>query len=543
MKLKTISAFLILFLLIIVAIIYEAPTIFSEPRKKLENFQKTTRCPSTKVLSPTSYEEAAEIVGDAYKNYKTVMVGSWGFASQIDAACADAEGIQITTKNLNRLIDIDRKTKSATVQVGMRFQQFAETISHYGLAVNMVTELSTFTIGGMLGSGTHGSTLQRPGAMLSDYVTKLKIVDGTGTIPNLEGELLDAARVNLGVLGLVLEVTIQLEDANKILGVQETHDSDTGLENKILEYPRTHYSTSISWFPGLKKYAVTIYREVPFTTTGKAFNAQADQPEWLYRSYKLITNLSHRSTKLSCLAANLRYATRKQPLFAENGQSIPKGAIGYAHRMQHFDCPTRSKGGKTCLWDITPIKLQEIGIPIDELPNVIKDIKTILKRKNTCFPLNGIYFRFAKASKSYLGMSAGRDTAFISTEYLLKNSGKEAPLNYDIHQEIEQMLLYKYKGRPHWGKNSIPIFIGSKNRFPKWDRFIAAKKELDPANTFTNAFWERASASIVSPEVMSKIYQDRCVEKDTCYCREDRHCGSRKKCMPGRFFKEASVCR
>ncbi|MCW0469806.1 hypothetical protein OH492_14770 [Vibrio chagasii] len=44
----------------------------------------------------------------------------------------------------------------------------------------------------MLGSGTHGSTLDRPSNMLADYVTQLKIVDGQGESEYLR-RLLDAA--------------------------------------------------------------------------------------------------------------------------------------------------------------------------------------------------------------------------------------------------------------------------------------------------------------------------------------------------------------
>ena len=72
--------------------------------------------------------------------------------------------------------------------------------------------------------------------MLSDYLIGMKIIDGTGEIRDLEGDLLDAARVNLGVLGIVLEVTIQLEDAFKIKAIQESFETDDDLESVILDY-------------------------------------------------------------------------------------------------------------------------------------------------------------------------------------------------------------------------------------------------------------------------------------------------------------------
>lgn len=518
-------------------------TIRSESKKALENFQGTQSCPSTNVVSPTSYEEAAEIVRRAILAKKTVMVGTESFKSQLDAACADSKGVQITTKHLNRIVKIDPEEKLAVVQSGVRFTDLAKSLSHHGLAVGMVTELSTFTIGGMLGSGTHGSYTKGRGSMLSDYLVSMKIVDGTGEIRELKGDLLDAARVNLGVLGMVLEVTIQLEDDRKVLAIQETFENDVGIEDFILEFPEKHYSASITWFPGIGKYAATIFKPVPVTTEGNAFNAQADRAEWLFDGYKIITPLSHTSTAFQCLTTRIRYQTKKLPFFAEKGKTVKEGAVGYAYRMQHFECKGVRMGGESCLWDRTPIKLEEVGIPLERLPDAIRDIRAIIARKKACFPLNGIYFRFGNASKSYIGMSAGRDTAYISIEYLLNKKGKRSPLNYDVYQEIEQMLLYKYEGRPHWGKNNYPIFVDSVNRFPKWDAFIAAKSELDPGGIFTNAFWERVSAESMSPKLELEMWKDRCVESDTCYCQTDKHCKRGKKCLPGRFFSEAKVCR
>ena len=139
-------------------------------------------------------------------------------------------------------------------------------------------------------------------------------------------------------------------------------------------------------------------------------------------------------------------------------------------------------------------------------------------------------------------MPAGRDTAFVGVEYVLRNKGKSYPLNYGVFQEIEQILLQKYEGRPHWGKNSIPVFLDSKDRFPKWNDFLAVKQKMDPEGIFTNAFWERISTE-ASTTKFPALDKDNCVTSDTCYCSEDRHCPRGKKCMPGRWFKEANICR
>ena len=64
----------------------------------------------------------------------------------------------------------------------------------------------------------------------------------------LSGDLLDAARVNLGVLGVVVEATLNLEEAFKVKAEVKGYNDDTGLEDIILDVARSNYSANIAWF-------------------------------------------------------------------------------------------------------------------------------------------------------------------------------------------------------------------------------------------------------------------------------------------------------
>ena len=54
-------------------------------------------------------------------------------------------------------------------------------------------------------------------------------------------------------------------------------------------------------------------------------------------------------------------------------------------------------------------------------------------------------------------MNAGRKTAFVGIEYALNPNGK-APVAGDVFQEIEQLILTKYQGRPHLEKTVFQFF-------------------------------------------------------------------------------------
>lgn len=513
--------------------------LYSEEKEKIGNYQSTFFCEPGVIYAPTNIVEVQDVVKDALASGNTIMTGNRKFSSQIDAACTADNQVQITLENMDQVVDFDEQNKTITVQAGMRFNKLNDYLRDTGLAINMVTELGTFSIGGMLGSGTHGSTFTKKSNMIADYITEMKVVDGLGDLRTLTGEQLNAARVNLGVLGVVVEATIQLEPAFKVKANVKGYRNDKNLENVILDIARNNYSANVAWFPGLGRYATTLYNEVPLSTKGNAYNAQADVSNIQEYFFGLLFDALHesKSSFLQCFAASARYDARDSSYFKnlDNGFKAWK-PVGYSDRMQYFAC----KDPDNCVWDKLPIALQEVAIPFEELPAWIADVREILKsHPKTCFPLNGIYFRFGKASDSYLGMSAGRDTAFAGIEYTLRQEGTAIPKNYFVNLEIEQMSLRKYGARPHWGKNSVAIFEDMPSRFPKWNDFVAFKNEMDPYNVFTNPFWERVSGE----DPLSNYLTPGCNLRGECYCEEDSHCEEGTSCQPGASFLDARICK
>ena len=506
----------------------------------LKNYQNTQDCFPGAIYDPTSIAEVQAIVRQAALQGHKVMTGNRRFNSQIDAACAGNGEVQITLKNMNQVVNLDTEKREVTVQAGMRFNELTTYLRDYKLSAPMVTELATFTIGGMLGSGTHGSTFTQKSSMIADYVTELKLVDGQGDLRILTGEMLNAARVNLGVLGVVVEATIQLEPGYKVEASVKGYTSDEQLEEVVLDIARNNHSANVAWFPGLGRFTVTTYNKRPMWAWGNAYNAQADVSDFSEDMFGLIFDSLHEtnSATLQCLAATLRYTARSNSYFRDINTGLPKlfKPVGHADKMQHFTC----KAEDQCVWDRLPIALQEVGIPFEELPGWIGDVRQIIANSDrTCFPLNGIYFRFGKASDSYLGMSAGRDTAYVGIEYTLRQRGEAVPKNYFVNLEIEQISLRKYGARPHWGKNSVAIFEDMPSRFPKWQDFLLAKAELDPHNLFTNPFWERISGE----DDLDNYLTPGCNADGQCYCETDAHCEAGTTCQAGNWYKEARICK
>ena len=100
------------------------------------------------------------------------------------------------------------------VEAGKNMKEFFEELLKLtpALCLPVTDDLWDFAVGGAIICGRHGSGRAYP--TISEYVVGMEIVTGTGEVLKIdEGnpELLNAARVNLGYLGIVYSLTLKLE--------------------------------------------------------------------------------------------------------------------------------------------------------------------------------------------------------------------------------------------------------------------------------------------------------------------------------------------
>lgn len=120
--------------------------------------------------------------------------------------------------NLDEIINVDEEKMTVTVQAGARVGQVVDELRKHGLTLPNLASIAEQQMGGFIQVGAHGT-----GAKITpvdDFVTSLKLATpahGTITLSPKEGDRFQMAKVGLGCLGIVSEVTMRCIPAHNLV--------------------------------------------------------------------------------------------------------------------------------------------------------------------------------------------------------------------------------------------------------------------------------------------------------------------------------------
>ncbi len=120
------------------------------------------------------------------------------------------DGHLIVIDRLNGILDYDAETRQATIGAGSRLGDLGDPLAAIGQGMINLPDIDRQTVAGAIATGTHGTgvTLQA----LSACVASLRLITPSGEVMDIDStnqDLLHAARVNVGALGIVTRVTMQ----------------------------------------------------------------------------------------------------------------------------------------------------------------------------------------------------------------------------------------------------------------------------------------------------------------------------------------------
>src|SRR5262249_54650638 len=119
--------------------------------------------------------------------------------------------ILLNLDHLNELVMLDAESMRVTVGAGIRLKQLNALLPQFGLALANLGSIAEQSIAGAAATGTHGTGLTI--GNLATQIVGMHLVTANGQVHVLSAEttpeLMRAARVNLGALGVVTQVTLQ----------------------------------------------------------------------------------------------------------------------------------------------------------------------------------------------------------------------------------------------------------------------------------------------------------------------------------------------
>ena len=115
---------------------------------------------------------------------------------------------------MDRVLAVDAEAGTIRVQAGIRLRNLMRILGALGLSLPVRGSIAEQSIAGATATGTHGSSPEQGG--LSTLITAVRLVTPDGTVHHLSDadprtrDLFDAARVGLGALGVITEVTLRV---------------------------------------------------------------------------------------------------------------------------------------------------------------------------------------------------------------------------------------------------------------------------------------------------------------------------------------------
>lgn len=143
-------------------------------------FPDRSICQAGEVKYPTTEEELISIVALATKRNSKMKAATRYSHSIPKLVCPDGKnGLLISTNNLNKVLKVDQEARTITVESGVTLRQIISEAAKADLALPYAPYWWGLTIGGLMATGSHGSTLWGNGSAVHDYVVELRIVSPT----------------------------------------------------------------------------------------------------------------------------------------------------------------------------------------------------------------------------------------------------------------------------------------------------------------------------------------------------------------------------
>ena len=405
------------------------------------------------VAEPAGEEELADVLRRAAASGRRVRALGAGHSF---TGAAATDGVTVRLGRMNRVLDSDAESGLVRVQAGIHLHELSPELERRGLALENLGDIDVQALAGALATGTHGTG--GGFGSLASQVVGLRLVTASGEVLDCEpGDgVFEAAAVSLGALGIVTEVTLRCQPAFTMRRVDALEPLDDVLD-RLDELVGSSEHFEFFTFP---------YGRRAFTRLRDRTTEAAPPPSRMEHLLKDVV-LENAVFGAICMAGK-RFPALVPRLnrFANNSM-----AVG-----------TRVEPSYRMFATVRSVRFVEMeyAIPREHTAEAVREVLDLVERRRlpVQFPLE---VRFGRAEDAWLAMAHGRDTGYVAVHVYRGTQ-------FESYFRGVEAIMDRFGGRPHWGKRHYLKAAQLRERYPRFDDFLAVRDRLDPERVFQNDY-------------------------------------------------------
>lgn len=332
------------------------------------------------------------------------------------------DGILVSLDRLAGVVCDDGRR--ATALAGTKLRALGEGLHDAGLAMENLGDVDYQSIAGATATGTHGTGLGF--GNLSTQLTGVRLVTGTGEAVEIAADrnpdLLPAARLSLGALGVITRVTLDVQTRYELHRRTWCAHLDWTLDH-LAELQHTNRNMDFYWYPRNDQTQIRVMNRA---------DAAPDQRAWP--------------------AGRGPDGQERESQVGPTHRTIPR------HRELRFE-------------EI------EYMLPSEAFAACFAEVRRRVRDRHRRVAGWRVLVRTVAPDDIWLSNAYGRPTTTIAC---LQNTS----LPYEEYFRDMEAVFRQYGGRPHWGKKHWLTARELRPLYPHWDDFQAVRRRLDPDGVF-----------------------------------------------------------
>lgn len=422
------------------------PLPASSAEGEWNNWSGNQRARAAAVLFPRDEAELAAAMKTAQGPIRA-FGGGHSFS-----ALVPTDGTLVSLELMNGLVASDPQKLQATLRAGTRIGMAGELLAAAGQNLVNEPDINLQSLAGAISTATHGTGRKLP--CLSACVTQLTLVLADGTVATCSAqrdrELFEAARVGLGSIGVISEITFQNIAAYRLVEHTQVMDLDEAMayvgERRDIDRHVEFFAFPFGGKAIVKRMNFTTETETPVPESA------LDQNELLEFAAKTVMHAPFTKGVIQRLLGAFVSDERR---------------VAPAHRM--FPSPRTVQFNE-----------MEYTVPAERGLDCLRDVVEVMRRKDlpVFFPVE---FRYVAADDTWMSPFSQRAGASISVHQYYAQDYRE------VFAAVEPVFR-RYEGRPHWGKVHSLAARDLHALYPRMDDFLAVRRRADPQGRLLNPY-------------------------------------------------------